>query len=49
MNIVTNSNEHRFGHLISSGFWFGEYEQLTGHPRLLEMQCSLPTRLMRFT
>jgi CRP-like cAMP-binding protein len=48
MNIATNDNEHRFGHLITPGFWFGEYELLTGHPRLIEMQCALPTRLMRF-
>ncbi|NJN06411.1 MAG: Crp/Fnr family transcriptional regulator [Rhodobacteraceae bacterium] len=48
MNIATNENEHRFGHLITPGFWFGEYELLTGHPRLLEMQCAVPTRLMRF-
>jgi hypothetical protein len=44
MNIATNDNEHRFGHLISSGFCFGEYEWLTGRARLLEMQCALPTR-----
>ena len=49
MNIATNENEHRFGHLITPGFWFGEYELLTGHPRLIEMQCALPTRLMRFS
>ena len=49
MNIATNENEHRFGHLITPGFWFGEYALLTGHPRLIEMQCALPTRLMRFS
>jgi CRP-like cAMP-binding protein len=49
MNIATNENEHRFGHLMTPGFWFGEYELLTGHPRLIEMECALPSRLMRFS
>jgi CRP-like cAMP-binding protein len=47
MNIATNGNEHRFGHLIGPGFWFGEYELLTGQPRLIEMQAAEPSRLLR--
>jgi CRP-like cAMP-binding protein len=48
MNIATNENEHRFRHLITPGFCFGEYELLTGQPRLNKMQCALPSRLMHF-
>lgn len=47
MNIATNDNEHRFGHLATPGFWFGEYELLTGQARLIEMQAAIPSRLLR--
>lgn len=49
MNLATNESAHRFGHLIGPGFWFGEFELLTGHPRLVEMQAVTKCKLQRFS
>lgn len=49
MNIATNEDAHRFGRLIGPGFWFGEFELLTGHPRLIEMQAATDCDLLKFS
>ncbi len=47
MNIATNEHEQRLGHVIGPGFWFGEYELLTGAPRAIEMQAAGTCQLLR--
>ena len=48
MNIATFEQEHRFAHLVGPGQWFGEFELLTGYPRLIEMQAACDSTLMHF-
>ena len=44
MWLATNEHEARFGHAFGPGFWFGEYELVTRHPRLIEMEVAEATR-----
>lgn len=49
MWVTMNEQEPRFGHVAGPGFWFGEYEVITGQPRVVEMAASGDTRLCMVT
>ena len=39
-NIATHEHGPRFGHVLGPGAWFGDYELITGNPRILEVKTS---------
>jgi CRP-like cAMP-binding protein len=39
-NIATHEHGPRFGHVLGPGAWFGDYELITGNPRILEVKAS---------
>ncbi len=40
LNIATHEHGPRFGHVFGPGAWFGDYELITGSPRILEVKTS---------
>jgi len=47
MFVTMNEQPPRFGHVVGTGFWFGDHEILSGAPRIMELAASGETLLLR--
>jgi CRP-like cAMP-binding protein len=47
MHIAMNEHEQRVAHVCGPGFWFGDFELVTGTPRIMEIDANDELLLMR--
>lgn len=46
MHMAMNEHEQRLVHVGGPGFWFGDYELLSGAPRVMGIEVATPARLI---